>query len=472
MYACLKSIPDSVVCDGIFFNYYRHDIRSIQFLALATHKAARLKWDVVPIPENIARQFDCTDNFSTQLINDLSQDPLTEYVVSTSFRNIKSLILMRMHLDGLRLGALGVFSYRANAFTPQHVELFESVRGELSLLAFIALSRHNLLARDDALPQATPVPALLDVAEDEPFVVSPANGPLYQLYTALDELARSEQPVLILGEEGVGKKTFAACLLQRMPRHNGWHGVLDAIGSRLIIIKDGETERSVSLDFSQPPDIALFLPLHQGSLQINELLTLPECWQTFLLRLASYYRAYCRIQVIALQTQSFSSAQVSHRQGGYDAAPCYLTSRRYGDVFCQVITLPPLRHRHEDIPLLLTHYLTRLARLNNRTSLPVLGNETQRLLWEYRWPGNISELIALLENAFFQGASHELNISLPGPQNSDAIVPLDEAMRQHILLALRQCQGKISGKGGAAELLGVNSNTLYSKIKKLGIIVK
>lgn len=61
---------------------------------------------------------------------------------------------------------------------------------------------------------------------------------------------------------------------------------------------------------------------------------------------------------------------------------------------------------------------------------------------------------------------------LPGEMNTNAIAPLDEAMRQHIQLALRQTRGKISGKGGAAELLGVNSNTLYSKIKKLGIAVK
>ena len=148
MHACLQSIPDSIVCDGIFFNYYRSDIRCIQFLALATHKTARLKRDIIPIPEVIAKQFNHSDNFSTQVIDTLSQCPLTEYVVNTCFRNIKSLILMRMHLDGLRLGAMGIFSHRTDAFTPQHAELFESVRGELSLLAFIALSRHNLLFPD------------------------------------------------------------------------------------------------------------------------------------------------------------------------------------------------------------------------------------------------------------------------------------------------------------------------------------
>lgn len=65
MYACLQSIPDSIVCDGIFFNYYRSDIRCIQFLALATHKTARLKRDVIPIlPDNSITQITSPLNLS------------------------------------------------------------------------------------------------------------------------------------------------------------------------------------------------------------------------------------------------------------------------------------------------------------------------------------------------------------------------------------------------------------------------
>lgn len=126
---CLfTSYPEVYRLWWYFFNYYRSDIHCIQFLALATHKTARPKWDVIPIPENIARQFNYTDNFSTQIIDNLSQCPLTEYVVNTCFRNIKSLILMRMNLDNLRLGAFGVFSYHANVFTHRHMQLFEAVQ--------------------------------------------------------------------------------------------------------------------------------------------------------------------------------------------------------------------------------------------------------------------------------------------------------------------------------------------------------
>ena len=78
MYAYLKSIPEGFACDGVFLNYYRSDIRAIQFLALATHKAARLKREIIPIPESISRRFDCRTDFSTKILNDLHDDPLTE----------------------------------------------------------------------------------------------------------------------------------------------------------------------------------------------------------------------------------------------------------------------------------------------------------------------------------------------------------------------------------------------------------
>lgn len=466
IYAGLQSLPDSIICDGIFFNYYRRDIRSIQFLALATRKTARLKWNLIPIPEAIARQFKVSDNFRAQLFRDLSQCPLTEYVVTTCFRNIKSLILMRLHLDGLRLGAIGVFSHHANAFTSQHVELFESVRAELSLLAFISLSRHNLLLNNTP----PPMPGLSE--EQEQFVVSPSNAPLYHLYASLNQLANSERPILLSGEEGVGKKTFAAALQQRASNRSGYYGIIDSAGQQLVMMKNGALDRIIVIDFSQPPNIALFLPLHQGSLQINEIRLLPECWQTFLLGLSSNYREYCQMQVIAIQTQSFSLSQINPGYENHDTTPYYLSSQRYANVFCQVIILPPLRYRYDDIPLLLTHYLGRLACRHKHTSLPVLGNNTLRLLWQYNWPGNITELITQLENALLRGNCNELNMLLPGALNTNAIAPLHEAVRQHIQLALQQSQGKISGKGGAAGILGVNSNTLYSKIKKLGIVVK
>lgn len=465
MYAYLKSIPEGFACDGVFLNYYRSDIRAIQFLALATHKAARLKREIIPIPESISRRFDCRTDFSTKILNDLHDDPLTEYVVSTSFRNIKSVLLMRMSLDGIRLGAIGIFSYKANAFTPAHESLLESVRGELSLLSFITLSRYNLITTTSTTEPF--IPTLEAGFEQGEFVVNPANQSLYALYLSLTNVACYEDPIIITGEEGVGKKTVAAFLRKQGEYKQKRYGILDVATSKLLLMTADGVEQSLALDFTQPPDINLFLTLHGSVVIIKELFSLPALWQAFLLQLPQHHRTYCHIKVIAIDTRDEQAQRVTAT-----VQQRYLTTYRYHGVICQVITLPPLRQRHEDIPLLLTFHLTRLAKRYQRHSLPELGEATQKLLWEYEWPGNITELVSVLEGAFFSTQSNKLNIMLPSLPPSNEILSLDDAMKLHILMVLDHCNGKISGKGGAAELLKINSNTLYSKMKKLGIVAK
>lgn len=162
-------------------------------------------------------------------------------------------------------------------------------------------------------------------------------------------------------------------------------------------MKSGAVDRTINIDLSKIPNIATFLILHQGSLLIEEIRSYPERWQIFLLGLHANYREYCQLQIIATQTQPFSMVQKSSI---HDVSHDYLTSQRYENILCQIITLPPLRYRHDDIPLLLTHYLRKLSSQHQHNTLPVLGDDALRSLLQYSWPGNITELIGLLENAF------------------------------------------------------------------------
>lgn len=91
---------------------------------------------------------------------------------------------------------------------------------------------------------------------------------------------------------------------------------------------------------------------------------------------------------------------------------------------------------------LLTHYLGRLAKQHQQYTLPAIGEDSLRLLWEHSWPGNISEFIAVLENAYFRGTHQELAILLADEVKPDTVAPLDEAIRQHIQRALHQTREK------------------------------
>jgi transcriptional regulator with GAF, ATPase, and Fis domain len=141
------------------------------------------------------------------------------------------------------------------------------------------------------------------------------------------------------------------------------------------------------------------------------------------------------------------------------------------------ITLPPLRERKEDIPMLAIHFLHYYSRKIGKQINNITSEALQKLML-YDWPGNIRELENLLERSVILALDNVINdFKFPEARyNVKAlsstlvqIKTIEENERDHIIATLKICKGKIFGDGGAAELLGVNVSTLNSKIKRLGI---
>jgi two-component system, NtrC family, response regulator HydG len=138
------------------------------------------------------------------------------------------------------------------------------------------------------------------------------------------------------------------------------------------------------------------------------------------------------------------------------------------------ITLPPLRDRVEDIPLLAFHFLEYYCAEFNRK---IKGFSLAQIneLTRYFWPGNIRELRHTIERTVLmtEGAAiKQLGMpeeSLKPGANESKVKTIEEHERDYIEQIIRKCNGKISGPGGAAELLGINVSTLNSRMKKLGI---
>jgi transcriptional regulator with GAF, ATPase, and Fis domain len=141
------------------------------------------------------------------------------------------------------------------------------------------------------------------------------------------------------------------------------------------------------------------------------------------------------------------------------------------------ITVPPLRDRPEDIPLLVKHFVQQLGEQTGKKCREVPAS-VLRALVEYSWPGNVRELRNVLERAVLQSTDGVLRLPEPleiaparaapsGP--GAATATLEEIERQHIRATLELTRGRVSGAGGAAELLGINPNTLRSRMKKLGV---
>lgn len=146
------------------------------------------------------------------------------------------------------------------------------------------------------------------------------------------------------------------------------------------------------------------------------------------------------------------------------------------------VEAPPLRQRMEDLPALAAHFLkTAVQKLNVPESRITQANLQN--LQSYDWPGNIRELQNVMERAAIlsKGGKLLLNLpsqnpdkkpKLPATENSDTVFTEEEMKakeRQNLENALRQCNGKVTGPDGAAELLKMKPTTLYSRIKKLNL---
>jgi len=134
------------------------------------------------------------------------------------------------------------------------------------------------------------------------------------------------------------------------------------------------------------------------------------------------------------------------------------------------IHVPSLRTRREDIPLLVRHFVYLTGQKMGKHVETVSKRNMKRLV-NYSWPGNIRELRNLIERSLIFSKGSDLNINFPPQREEDKenIWSLEEVQRRHISKALTQTRGKISGPGGAAELLGLRPTTLRSRMKKLGI---
>ncbi|MFN7937650.1 MAG: sigma 54-interacting transcriptional regulator [Bryobacteraceae bacterium] len=144
--------------------------------------------------------------------------------------------------------------------------------------------------------------------------------------------------------------------------------------------------------------------------------------------------------------------------------------------------VPPLRDRREDIPTLITHFVHQSC-LRFHLAAPTVSNREMERAQQYDWPGNVRELQNVVERAVILSRGGKLILELPAsthaahpihprPRSNEGIIPEHEwrsRERANILAALRQAAGRISGKGGAADLLGINPSTLSSRIKSLRI---
>jgi transcriptional regulator with GAF, ATPase, and Fis domain len=314
-----------------------------------------------------------------------------------------------------------------------------------------------------------------------------AETGLRPIMEQIDLVARSDVPVLILGETGSGKEVVARAIIKRSRRAGRPFLRINcgAIPPELIDSELFGHERG-SFTGAVEARKGWFERADGGTLFLDECGELPLAVQVRLLRIlqdGGFQRVGGDRQLmvdVRIIAATHRDLQALVREGRFREDLWYRLA-----VF--PIRLPPLRERVEDIAQLATHFALKAAqRLGLRPIAP--SPRDLALLRAYTWPGNVRELAAVLERAAILGNGTTLEVaralgSVP-PQSVraqgsciEAISPcpgtefssLDQAMARHIESALARCEGQIEGTGGAAALLEINPHTLRARMRKLGV---
>jgi hydrogenase-4 transcriptional activator len=385
-------------------------------------------------------------------------------------------------------GLLIVFARPPLAFRAEHEELLAALLEPFT----VALENDHRLRELTSLREAVEADnrslrSRLDRHDISDSVIGAESG-LRSVMEQIELVARSDTPVLILGETGSGKEVVAREIHRRSRRVSGPFLRVNcgAIPPELV---DSELFGHERGSFTGAAAIhkGWFERADGGTLFLDECGELPPAAQVRLLRIlqdgqlmrvGGERSLHVDVRIVA----------ATHR----DLHAMVADGRFREDLWYRVavfpIRLPPLRDRPEDIPSLASHFALRSAkRLGMAPAVP--SEEDIRLLVSYPWPGNVRELAAVIERAAILGGGTRLEVAqalgtaaprpartlrtfVPSPDRVDPdgeLLTLDEAMTRHIEAALARTRGRIEGPDGAARLLGINPHTLRARMRKLGV---
>ena len=317
-----------------------------------------------------------------------------------------------------------------------------------------------------------------------PHIVGGSDPLRYVLYR-IEQVAPTNTTVILTGETGTGKGLFARMLHEASLRRDKPFVNVNCAGLAPNLIESEIFGREKgAFTGSTDRQIGRFELANGGTIFLDEIGELPLDLQSKLLkviesgefeRLGSPHTIKVDARIVACTNRNIEE---EIQKGKF---------RR--DLFYRLnvfpITIPPLRERREDIPLLVDYYVRKFGK-GNESSPKKISKETMKTLQDYSWPGNVRELINVIERAVIMNESPQLRLSekmnsipfgrrseviskMPKAVGGNGIKSLSDVERAHILKTLLQTGWRVEGGNGAAQLLGINPSTLRARMKKLGI---
>ena len=303
-------------------------------------------------------------------------------------------------------------------------------------------------------------------------IIGQSDGLKYVLYRA-EQVAPTNTTVLVIGETGTGKELIAAAIHNMSPRKDRPMITVNcaALPANLIESELFGREKG-AFTGADTRQVGRFEIANGSTLCLDEIGELPLEVQAKLLRVIQHneFERLGSSRTIKVDTRIVAT---TNRNLDEEVRKGRFREDLYYRLNVFPITVPPLRQRKEDIPLLVEAFVERYARKLGKKTTSV-QKKAMKALQDYPWPGNIRELESVLERAVILCSGPVLQLAdkleILFPSVSTTTGTLEEVERNQILKILSETRWRIEGKNGAAAILGLHPSTLRARMHKLGIL--
>ena len=297
---------------------------------------------------------------------------------------------------------------------------------------------------------------------------------LNRVIMAAKQVATTEATVLILGETGTGKGLMANAIHQLSDRRDRPLITVNcsALPQNLIESELFGREKG-AFTGAHTRQAGRFEVADGGTIFLDEIGEMPLELQAKLLRVLQEgeFERLGSAKTVKVDVRVIAATSRNLRQEVH-------TSRFREDLYYRLnvfpLSIPPLRQRSEDIPLLAQHFVEKYGR-KMRRHIECVPEATIKMFLKYDWPGNVRELEHVIERGVILSTgrtfrfAEQLRSSKSVGASEKPLKDLASAEREHILLVLQETAWRIDGPSGAAAILKLHPSTLRFRIKKLGI---
>lgn len=376
-----------------------------------------------------------------------------------------------------KLGTLAVASYREAAFSENKKELLYQVASQIAIAVENALSFREIETLKNKL--ASEKLYLEDEIRTEHNFeeLIGASRAFKRILKQIETVAPTDAAVLVRGETGTGKELIARAIHNLSTRRERTLVKLNCAAIPTGLLESelfGHEKGAFTGAITQR--IGRFELAHHGTLLLDEVGDIPVELQPKLLRVLQEQEferlGSTRTQKVDVRLIAATNADLEQM----------VAEKKYrSDLYYRLnvfpVTIPPLRERAEDIPVLARFFTRKYAR-RMKKNIEAIPSDAMEALAAYHWPGNVRELEHFIERAIVLTEGAALNISYSelkpaakpvAASNSSSVTTLETAEREHIRRALEATNWVIGGPQGAAARLGMKRTTLQSRMQKLGI---